>query len=73
MPKFNEMFELSVQDVALIETALQRSMEELSAEHRECESGIEREESIRQIHALLGKLYNQKIFYRPKEDGFLGG
>ena len=75
MPKYNDMFELSVQDVALIERALRRSKEALSKEHLQDsgESGQDREETIRQIHDLLGKLHNQKIFYRPADDVYIGG
>ncbi len=75
MPKFNEMFELSVEDLAMIENSLRKSLEELSSEHRETgdAGGVEREGNIRQIHDLLGKLHNQKIFFRPKDEVYLGG
>lgn len=75
MPKFNEMFELSIEDVAVIENSLRKSLEDLSSEHREAgvAGGAEREVNIREIHDLLGKLHNQKIFYRPRDEVYIGG
>lgn len=52
MPKPNTKFELDVEDLDLIETALRKA---------------KRDEDLdkRQIHDLLGRLHNQKVFYRP--------
>lgn len=75
MPRYNEMFELSVNDMELIETALRRAQEALwqdqldDSDHR---TG-DREETRRQIQDLLGRLHNQKIFYRPKDGVYVGG
>ena len=53
MPKPNTKFDLSPDDMELIEAALQKTKaEDLSVSRR--------------IHELLGRLHNQKIFYRPK-------
>ena len=75
MTRYNEMFELSVNDMELIETALRRAQEALwrdqpgaSDHHAE-----DREETRRQIQDLLGRLHNQKIFYRPKDGVYVGG
>lgn len=51
---YNKNFELDINDIDLIETAL-RSMP-----------------ISREIHELLGKIHNQKIWYRPKDD-YIGG
>lgn len=75
MPRYNEMFELSVNDMELIETALRRTQEALwqdqlgDFDHQT--DG--REETRRQIQDLLGRLHNQKIFYRPKDGVYVGG
>lgn len=58
----NTSFELSVQDVELIEAAL---INELSNTNRD-------ELSKKEIHTLLGKLHNQKNWYRP-ENFYIGG
>ncbi len=78
---FNVNFELSVDDVELIETALRQSKKELSGQlietdirHNEVvEAETEMDETVRQIHDLLGRLHNQKVFYRPREGAYIGG
>lgn len=62
MPKPNLTFELSPQDMELIETALlavQKVDPPLRAEPRA-------------VQDLLGRLHNQKVFYRPA-DSYVGG
>jgi hypothetical protein len=69
------MIELSVEDMDLIETALRGSVASLSqAALDEEEAGNpDREDTLRRIHDLLGKLHDQKVFYRPKDGVYLGG
>lgn len=53
MAKYNTKFDLSPEDMELIEAALQKTKAE--------------DHSVsRKVHDLLGRLHNQKIFYRPK-------
>ncbi|WP_170469530.1 hypothetical protein [Ruegeria arenilitoris] len=75
MPQYNDMIELSVEDMDLIETALRGSVANLSqAALQEGDAGkAEREDTLRRIHDLLGKLHDQKVFYRPKDKVYLGG
>lgn len=75
MPQYNDMFELSVDDIDLIEMALRRTQYALSQELREQsdEAKSDREETKRQIQDLLGRLHNQKIFYHPKHGVYVGG
>ncbi len=54
MPKPNTKFELSLDDMELIETALMKA-------HSERDDAVD----PRQVHDLLGRLHNQKTFYRP--------
>ncbi len=66
MPKPNTQFDLSVDDLDLIETAL-----------RQHKAGIVKDcagtsDDARNVHELLGRLHNQKVFYRPK-DAYIGG
>lgn len=75
MPNYNEMFELSVADMDLIETALRRTRDALSQELLEA-SAAEKgdcQKSLRQVQDLLGRLHNQKIFYRPRDGVYVGG
>ena len=70
MPKANTTFELSVSDLDLIETALRRvKLEQTQASLKE---GVADDE-VRDIHELLGKLHNQKTFYRPAKGTYVGG
>jgi len=54
MVKPNDKFKLSVKDIALIETSL-RYM-----------SGLDPKKS-KETQELLGKIHNQKNWYRPKQ------
>lgn len=81
MPKYNDKFELSVEDMELIEAALRRSKRELSSmalstakdEMKSGEEALAADESVRQIHELLGRLHNQKVFFRPGNGAYIGG
>ncbi len=68
MPQYNDMFELSIEDMELIEQALRQAMASYSIEANE-----NNEDTIRRMHDLLGKLHDQKIFYRPKTGSYIGG
>ena len=66
MPSPNRNIELSVEDMDLIEAALRaRKAARSSEDHHNGE--------VRQIHDLLGKLHNQKVFYRPGATPYIGG
>lgn len=74
MTKYNKTFELSVEDVDLIETALRQTKSELAEQLVEQEKLDEDvDQSVRQIHDLLGRLHNQKVFYRPQQQAYIGG
>lgn len=81
MPSFNRSFDLSISDIDLIEEALRARGRELSNMRLALsESNPAHLESIKVINsdiregeALLGKLHEQKIFYRPKQTVYVGG
>lgn len=74
MAKFNSNFELSVADMELIESALLRTKAELSVQPDRVADGLgDADETLRQIHELLGRLHNQKVFYRPRRGAYIGG
>ncbi|MEM8653813.1 MAG: hypothetical protein AAGF36_03640 [Pseudomonadota bacterium] len=70
MPKYNKTFELSVEDLDLIEDALRASK---NAAINEDLAARAANENVRQIHDLLGRLHNQKTFYRPAQGPYVGG
>lgn len=86
MGKYNRHFELGLEDLELIETALQQAKKDLSLkrlrilaqemedERRNAElDDIQTE--LSETHELLGRLHNQKVFYRPRKVGtpYVGG
>ncbi|MEM1372954.1 MAG: hypothetical protein AAGF78_01090 [Pseudomonadota bacterium] len=77
MPTYNKTFELTIEDLELIETALYRKKADLSAERLQavqddaCSRDIDGK--IREIAGLLGRLHNQKLFYRPSRGVYVGG
>lgn len=81
MGRYNVNFELSVEDMELIEDALRKSKADLSSELIEdpeklaapCPKVKRTDASMRRIHDLLGRLHNQKVFYRPKSAPYVGG
>ncbi len=78
MARYNVNFELSVEDMELIEDALRQAKRDLScklveAEQEKTEQADRIDNSVRQIHDLLGRLHNQKVFYRPRRETYIGG
>lgn len=81
MPRYNKSFDLSIHDVDLIEEALRARGRELSklrlAFSDENPADLERirviEEDQRENEELLGRLHNQKVFYRPSTQPYFGG
>ena len=82
--KPNTEFKLSVRDIEIIEHALQQQMRKLNVRREtsiqstikpvwELESVREIDAELKEIHQLLGRLYNQKNFYRPKNKIYVGG
>lgn len=74
MPRYNTRFELSIDDLDLIETALRHKGRILAGGDSTADTwGPERDERMRRTHDLLGRLHNQKTFYRPRRKGYVGG
>jgi hypothetical protein len=81
MPKFNRSFDLSIADVDLIEEALRARGRELSnmrlalseSNPAHLDSIRVIESDLREGEALLGRLHEQKVFYRPSNSVYVGG
>jgi uncharacterized membrane protein YccC len=85
MAKPNRMFDLTVTDLEIIETALrarkaslsQRLVEDTDHQHKDqtgnADQASDLTNNVHQIHDLLGRLHNQKSFYRPKTGVYVGG
>jgi hypothetical protein len=81
MPGYNTKFELTVEDMDLIESALRNTKQSLSTGLIEqaknpllpCENTRAVDVSMKRINDLLSRLHNQKNFYRPKVGAYIGG
>ena len=70
----NRNFELTIADIDLIETALRSSKRELTVGRAaDAAPSSDDGETVSQIHDLLGRLHNQKVFYRPQKGAYIGG
>ena len=75
MTKYNTKFELSLKDMELIETALQQTRQELACQVIDTDGAEDAalNDDLTGIHDLLGRLHNQKVFYRPSAGAYVGG
>jgi hypothetical protein len=81
MSTYNRKFDLTIPDVDLIEEALRARGRELSkmrlALSGENPSDMESvrviEQDQRNGEELLGRIHDQKIFYRPKTSAYISG
>jgi len=72
MSGYNKQFEFTIDDLELIEDALHRSKRALS-DCQQGEAAQADEDLLRDIHDLLGRIHNQKVFFRPREETFISG
>lgn len=63
MPKYNTNFDLSLDDMKLIEAALRKA----------AALGDNHDFDVKAANELLGRLHNQKIFYRPRDRVYISG
>ena len=80
----NTNFELGVEDIDIIENALQKELKRLAEQRlthiqstikleHEIDSVKEINNEVKRINELLGQLHNQKVWYRPKKPNYIGG
>jgi len=76
MPKYNRNFELTLSDIDLIEAALNVVTRDLSLGREGARAllpTVPENDHVSQINDLLGRLHNQKIFYRPSDEPYVSG
>jgi hypothetical protein len=71
--KPNRTFELSVKDINIIETALRNKVGRRSQRIIEGEDPEMLQTEAKEILDLLGRLHDQKQWYRPKNGVYVGG
>ena len=76
MPKYNRNFDLTLGDIEMIEAALSVVKRDLSLGREGARALLPeatQNDPIREIDDLLGRLHNQKIFYRPSDSPYVSG
>lgn len=78
MPHFNRTFELTIADIDLIESSLRETVRALGDARIDAvtadPAGVaDLDKRIRRVNDLLGRLHNQKVFYRPVAGTYVGG
>ena len=70
-PNYN--FELSVKDISIIETALKNKIGRRSQRIIEGEDPEMLQREMKEINDLLGRIHNQKSWYRPQQGVYVSG
>jgi len=70
MAKFNKTFDLSIEDMDLIETALRKKV---AAQEVDCSAHPEARALKHRVNDLLGRLHSQKQFFRPSDGPYVSG
>jgi hypothetical protein len=75
MPAYNRNIQLDPSDMDLIESALLDRVRMLSEARLGQVNGAAEQTDVqlRAAKALLGRLHNQKVFYRPRAGVYIGG
>lgn len=82
MPRYNSNFELDISDIEMIEASLRDRQRDLSTRRSRVAveganvEGVglaEIDRDLDQTADLLGRIHNQKIFYRPKTGAYVSG
>ena len=72
----NTKFKLTVRDIEIIEHAL-RDRQRTVSEYKLNTSNVEKQQlsdqELAELTDLLARLHDQKIFYRPKDQTYIGG
>ena len=70
-PNYN--FELSVKVISIIETALKNKIGRRSQRIIEGEDPEMLQQEMKEINDLLGRIHNQKSWYRPQQGIYVSG
>ncbi len=71
--KPNDKFELSIRDIEVIESALRAKAGRRGLAIAEGDTSTQLHEEMRELQQLLGKIHNQKNWYKPRDGRFQGG
>ena len=71
--KPNDKFELSIRDIEVIESALRAKAGRRGLAIAQGNASTQLHEEMRELQQLLGKIHNQKNWYKPNDGRFQGG
>ena len=71
--KPNLKFELTVRDIEIIEQALRAKAGRRGLAIAQGETSDQLKDEMHEIQQLLGKIHNQKVWYKPKNKFVPGG
>ena len=71
--KPNTSFELSIRDIEVIESALRAKAGRRGLAIAQGDVSIQLHEEMKEIQTLLGKIHDQKVWYKSKDGRFQGG
>ncbi|MFX0540657.1 hypothetical protein ACEWPM_002850 [Roseovarius sp. S4756] len=73
MTQYNPNIELGIEDMDLIEDALRHAKRRLSMPGGADADAPIAGRTVREIDELLGRLHNQKVFFRPSKTPYVSG
>ena len=71
--KPNTKFNLSVRDIEIIEQALRAKAGRRGLAIAQGETSQKLKEEMHEIQELLGRIHQQKVWFRPKKQTYVGG
>ena len=73
MVKANEKFNLSIRDIEIIEQALRAKAGRRGLAIANGETSPQLREELRELQELLGRIHDQKVWFRPKNKVYVSG
>lgn len=73
MVKANKTFELSIRDIEVIEQALRAKAGRRGLAIANGETSPQLKEELRELQELLGRIHDQKVWFRPKDKIYVSG
>ena len=71
--KPNTKFNLSIRDIEIIEQALRAKAGRRGLAIAQGETSQKLKEEMHEIQELLGRIHQQKVWFRPKKQTYVGG
>ena len=73
MVKANKKFKLSVRDIEIIEQALRAKADRRGLAIANGETSPQLKEELNELQELLGRIHEQKIWFRPNDKTYVSG